>query len=294
MKANENKREEHRFMRNVNSKNILAVALLLLLIAVVFTLRGNTPQLERLTTDRSVQAKVWQPKSMAHGCKDRVLERRWFKSQRDEDKELLKWFKGKCGGAYLEMGGLDGVRFSNTHVFHKGLDWKGVLVEASPTNYKNMVRNRPNEIANVHAGVCEKRMELHWVEGKDAAVGGILEFAPESFQKNWWTKEAIQNAQAIQCMPLKDIIEEHVGKNFFFDFFSLDIEGSEYEALASLDFDSVAFGIILVEANGHNESKNLALRTLLESNGYIFLYDKNESYWFANRAFASVYKDLLH
>jgi FkbM family methyltransferase len=293
MKANEQKRD--RFMPRVNYKNILAIPLLLLLLAVVFMfIQLERPIIDDCSLPVQAIAQVWQPRSMAHGCKDRVLDKEWFKSQSQEDEELLKWFKGMCGGTYLEMGGLDGVRFSNTHVFHKGLDWKGVLVEASPKNYKNLVRNRPNEIANVHAAVCEKRMELHWVEGRDAAVGGIQEFTPESFQKKWWTKEAIHNAQTIQCMPLKDIIEEHVGKNFFFDFFSLDIEGSEYEALASLDFDSVAFGIIVVEADDHNERKNLALRTLLESNGYIFLYDKNRSYWFANRAFASIYKDLLH
>jgi hypothetical protein len=299
--------ERHRFMRRLNCKIILAVPLLLLLLGVVYSFI----QLERLITDEPVQAtaQVWQPKSMAHGCKGRFLDKGWFKSQRQEDKEHLKWFKDICGGTYLEMGGLDGIEFSNTHVFHEGLDWKGVLVEASPTNYKSLVRNRPNEIANVHAGVCKKRMELHWVEGKDPAVGGILESAPESFKKSWWTKEAIQNATTIQCMPLKDIIEEHVGKNFFFDFFSIDIEaseyeqlasldfdneGSEYEALASLDFDSVAFGIILIEADGLNERKNLALRTLLESNGYNLLYNKDRSHWFGNRAFASVYKDVLH
>jgi hypothetical protein len=47
------------------------------------------------------------------------------------------------------------------------------------------------------------------------------------------------------------------------------IEGAEYEALASLDLDNVAFGIIFIEADKHNERKNLAVRTLLQSNGYI-------------------------
>jgi hypothetical protein len=58
-----------------------------------------------------VQVQVWQPKSLAYGCKDRVLEMDWFKSQNTEDKQLLKWFKDICGGTYLEMGGLDGLQY---------------------------------------------------------------------------------------------------------------------------------------------------------------------------------------
>jgi FkbM family methyltransferase len=255
----------------------------------------NNPAL-REATDESKQAVVqlWQPKSSPYGCRDRVLEDEWFKSVSEEDRKLLKWFNDICGGTYLEMGGLDGIRSSNTYVFHKGLDWKGVLVEASPRNYKKMVQNRPNEIANVHAAVCEKRMDLHWVEVDRPTVGGILEFAAESFKDRWWSDADIQNAEKIQCIPLKDLLDEQVGKHFFFDFFSLDIEGAEYEALASLDFNSVAFGVILVEALGYNEKKNLAVRTFLESNGYIFLGLTNRSYWFVNGGFANVYKDLLH
>jgi hypothetical protein len=97
-------------------------------------------------------------------------------------------------------------------------------------------------------------------------------------------------------MPLKDLLEEQVGKgkNLYFDFFSLDIEGAEYEALASLDFSNVAFGIIFIEADSHNERKNLAVRNLLQSNGYIFCESMHRSDWFVNSAFASIYKDFVH
>ena len=47
---------------------------------------------------------------------------------------------------------------------------------------------------------------------------------------------------------IADIAEPHGQglETFYFDFFSLDIEGSEFEALQSLDFSKVGFGIILV------------------------------------------------
>jgi len=128
---------------------------------------------------------VW--KTAARACKARPvhLEAAWYKSQDGEDKELEKWFKDMCGGTYLEIGGLDGISFSNSYLYNKGLNWTGVLVEASPRNYEQLIKNRPNEIANVHAGVCEKKMNLHWVETPSGirATGGFQEFAAPSFQK---------------------------------------------------------------------------------------------------------------
>eukprot|EP00538_Stauroneis_constricta_P002656 CAMPEP_0119547524 /NCGR_PEP_ID=MMETSP1352-20130426/1631_1 /TAXON_ID=265584 /ORGANISM="Stauroneis constricta, Strain CCMP1120" /LENGTH=285 /DNA_ID=CAMNT_0007592471 /DNA_START=83 /DNA_END=937 /DNA_ORIENTATION=- len=205
------------------------------------------------------------PKTSAKRCK-RELEDEWHMSQSEEDKTLLQWFGNVCGGKYLEMGGLDGKRYSNTYVFNKGLDWKGVLVEASPQNYENLKLNRPNEIATVHGGVCREEQDLHWVSGSGGAspVGGFLEFAAEDFQKRWWTPEAIANAVVVKCRTLSNILLDVVGKKAFFDFYSLDIEGAEFSALQSLDFDRYEFGIIFAEADESNQKKNMALRTLVE------------------------------
>jgi hypothetical protein len=69
----------------------LLQALLLLLIANIFMYLNhfleNNPAL-REATDESKQAVVqlWQPKSSAYGCRDRVLEDEWFKSASEEDR----------------------------------------------------------------------------------------------------------------------------------------------------------------------------------------------------------------
>jgi len=237
-------------------------------------------------------APVW--KTAARACKQPVhLEGGWYKSQSREDRTLEKWFKDICHGTYMEIGGLDGVRFSNSYVYNKGLNWTGVLVEASPRNYQQLVRNRPNEIANVHAGVCEEEMDLHWIESRPA-VGGFQEFASPEFQKRWWSKGQIQNAQVIKCHTLEQILLDKVGPGFYFDFFSLDVEGAELSVLRSINFDLVGFGVIVMEVDGHNATKNIAARVLLESNGYNYLEDKFRSSWFVNKDFGAIYKDLIH
>eukprot|EP00986_Skeletonema_menzelii_P002467 scaffold670_cov136-Skeletonema_menzelii.AAC.1 len=139
------------------------------------------------------------------------------------------------------MGGLDGVSFSNTHVFNKVLGWNGVLVELGPKNFAALQKNRPNEIANVNAGVCDKKKTLHYVEYE--AVGGIWEFSSQSFRDQWWPNVKLEDTPSIKCEPLKDILENHAPNTTYFDFFSLDIEGAEFEALLSLDYSKVGFGI---------------------------------------------------
>lgn len=230
-------------------------------------------------------------------CPDKEIPGDLYKGQDGEDKHVLSWFGGTpvCGGTYIEMGGYDGMTFSNSYVFNKALDWKGVLVEASPQSYKTLVRNRPNEIATVNAGACGLERDLHWVStDSNRNINGFLEFSAKSFQEQWWTPDVIAKAQVVKCRTLQNILLETVGESFFFDFFSLDVEGAELEALTTLDFSKVGFGIIFVEADPHNPMKNLAVRTLLERNGYTFVEDKERSHWFINKEFDVIYKDIVY
>ncbi|CAB9520084.1 expressed unknown protein [Seminavis robusta] len=255
----------------------------------------------RSLSTASTIATKWQPKSHAISCPNKAatLNRTIFKSQGKEDFELFKWFGKLCNGTYMEMGALDGVTFSNTHAFHYGLDWKGLLLEASPKNYERLVQNRPNELALVHAGVCAEASDLHWIEGKWDATSGFLEFATDAHKQNFFTGGRLEQAQIVRCQPLRDTIKEQLGENVYFDFYSLDIEGAEFAALESLDFDKVSFGMILVEADGQNPVKDMAVKTLLESKGYRYMPTTQEhtrfgSLWFMNKDWHNIYKDLIY
>lgn len=127
-------------------------------------------------------------------------------------------------------------------------------------------------------------------------VSGIVEFAPESYRQRWWPKlrPDWSNAHEIDCFPLQDILTEHmsavaVDESWHFDFFSLDVEGAELQVLRSINFNKVSFGIIVLEADEHNERKNLVIRVFLESHGYIFLESKLGSYWFVHQEFDQIY-----
>ena len=116
--------------------------------------------------------------------------KRHSKSQDGEDRYLVDtYFKGLCGGTYLELGALDGVRFSNSHLFEFGSGWSGVLIEPNPKSFKALQTNRPkNRLHNV--AVCDVSREVHFMRGDEGAVMGIFEFMAPSFRAEWFKESA--------------------------------------------------------------------------------------------------------
>ena len=235
--------------------------------------------------------------SSAIRCEPPDIPDEYFLSQSEEDRKLMKWFGSICGGTYLELGGLDGRRYSNSFVFNKALGWKGVLIELRQDNFEKLVVNRPDEIASINAGVCDKQQTLHAVYSKNPAVGGIYEFAAPSFKQQWWKNIDLENdprVQQIECDTLDNLLLKYAPEATYFDFLSLDVEGAEFSVLKSIDYDRTQFGIVLVEADEHNEMKNIAMREFLEKEGYRFLFEYERSYWFVNANFNEIYQNLIY
>jgi FkbM family methyltransferase len=189
-------------------------------------------------------------------------------------------------GLFMEIGALDGTKFSNTRTIERVFGWRGVLVEPSPGQYKILSSNRPDNILAPFA-MCSKVQQVHYVMGDpgDAAVNGIAEFMPETFRQRWHPNLNMADLSAhpvIQCLPLRNVLET-VGITHF-DFFSLDVEGAEFEVLKTLDLTKVTFDVVLVESDTHNPTKNEAVRDLLEANGYTFRGNHLRSDWFVRSA----------
>ena len=245
---------------------------------------------------RANHARGNQIATTAKRCEGPVdVPRGYFKSQAGEDDMLMGWFNNICDGTYIELGGLDGVRFSNSHVFNKGgLGWKGVLIELDHDNYMKSTVNRPNEIANINAGVCGAPQTLHAVTGGafNNAMGGIWEFKSPEGRERYWPGITLDNpaVKEIQCDTMDGLLLSYAPHTTYFDFLSLDVEGAEISVLESIDFNRVGFGVMLIE--GGDKSKNLALLKILKSKGYSHVFQTARSLWYANDNFDEIYKDI--
>lgn len=246
---------------------------------------------------KTVVAKT-QFESSAHVCKpvdvEELRQNGLLTSQDFEDECMLSLFDGMCGGRYMEMGALDGVKFSNTYAFYKSaLNWRGVMVELIPDNYEKLIQNRPDEFANIHGAVCSEPTTLHYYPGNNNAVGGILEFASESHKHRWFDDIDIEDTTPISCTPLQnilDVVYDIQNDKIYFDFFSLDIEGAEMSALNGIDWERTGFGILIVEKNDPD------VEPFLKNKGYNLVHlpgcSERRNNFYINPQFDAIYNNV--
>lgn len=286
---------------NTISKTLIPEKNLTLSNQISFLLARQTPKFEikNITNANLIYRKV--PTTASHcnfDFKKNPLMLMQSKSQDKEDLFIQKtFFKNLCRGTYVELGALDGKRFSNTYMFRHVLNWRGVLIEPSPQSFSLLQQNRPDDKL-VNAAVCSQNSRVHFLENgenSDRAINGIVEFMSFDFVKHWHNKLANQNnvLSEIQCLPLSSILDYTFLKKKHIDFLSLDVEGAEFEVIQTVDFNKHQFGLIFYEADKTNPSKDEAVKTFLEKNGYPFKFHNLRSNFHINKFWDKIYKNVI-
>ena len=184
-------------------------------------------------------------------------------SQAGQDKTVDDILKQKKNGFFIEVGAYDGVAFSNSLFFELSRGWTGLLIEANPRAYRELL------MKDRHAwttGACislSNQVEIgvdflaHGMLGglkADRFKGGSLEMASE--------KDPYVYSVKANCFPLGDMLDA-IGVRKV-DMFSLDVEGAELAVLKTIDFSKFEISVIVVEEN----SNGAALTQFLQSKGY--------------------------
>lgn len=153
-------------------------------------------------------------------------------SQQYEDLVIFgEYFKDSIGSSftYLELGALDGVAYANTLFFEETLGWKGVLIEASKPSFSSLKRNRsPSNNAMYNLAVCKENGMITLL-GTNAEAGISDTMSTFHFNRN----KAGAKSQ-IRCQTMKSILNN--ANVAFIDFWSLDVEGAEYDVLLGMDW----------------------------------------------------------
>ena len=186
------------------------------------------------------------------------------------DKKMLKYINYK-NGFYIEIGAHDGILNSNTYYYEKNLNWRGVLVE--PSNYfKNLKKNRSKRNL-FYKKICvpfkfKKKISFEQIgpysRSNDLISTKYLKWHKTKSDevKNIYKKTVNKN---IKTSNLNDILKISKAPKLI-DFFSLDVEGVEYEVLTGIDHSTYRFKYILVECRDFNKINNYLLK-----NNYIFI-----------------------
>lgn len=221
------------------------------------------------------------------------------KAQYGEDRYAMNtFFAKKLGGIVLESGALDGLTFSSTYLFQNEADWLAVHVEASPVSFAQLEKNRP-DCVNVHAALCVRETEVHYIGPSSAAtsgaVGGVMEFMPPGALDLFWPKDGNGDRRGIYgggkaviypvlCRRLDSILNS-IGLSHV-DLWILDVEGAELEVLKTIDLNRVTIDVIAIELDGKNTQKDADVNTFLIERGYV-AHSKfpHQNTWFARKQF---------
>tara|TARA_Y100000591_G_scaffold331985_1_gene367702 strand:- start:1104 stop:1706 length:603 start_codon:yes stop_codon:yes gene_type:complete len=169
------------------------------------------------------------------------------KSQFGQDINIIKYFKEKKNGFFIELGAIDGVFHSNTYLLEKKYNWNGVLIEADP-RYKDALLNSERECFKLTdiAVYNEDNKEIEFTVNNIKGWSGIKSSLPSREHNNQIIK--------VKTKTLTTILNEvNAPKNI--DLLSLDVEGGEINVLKGLDLEKYKIKMILIELNKDCKTK---------------------------------------
>ncbi len=168
-------------------------------------------------------------------------------AQRHQSQTAKKMLLGRQqeAGFFVELGAGNGERFSNSLFFERDWGWNGLLIEANPELFAELMgKNRKAYTMNACVSPTQKSSKLDFrTYGLFGGLVDQMEDVHDNFAKHFFKGE--KKVIEVPCFPLFSIFLalniSHV------DYFSLDVEGPELEILKTIPFDRVTFDLIMVE-----------------------------------------------
>ena len=182
-----------------------------------------------------------------------------YYGQRNLDKHIHENFISKpfIDGTFLELGAIDGIRFSNTKFFEDNMGFnKGILIEPDPISFQRLVKNRPN-CQCFNTAIHSSQKEVVFLQSHSSAVGCVENVASIDFKSRFH-----KNSQKVTLPAtiLASILKQ--SKLQYIDFFSLDVEGSEFECLKSWNWE-IPIGLLCIEITQDRKE----IENILHANG---------------------------
>jgi FkbM family methyltransferase len=185
-------------------------------------------------------------------------------SQDGEDRIVLRLFRHRRDGFYIDIGAHHPYRFSNTALLHE-LGWRGINIEATPGAIDAFREARPDDI-NIWMAVAEAEGTVPFKVFEEGAYNTLVtgRIAPG--------KGGPDQGRVVEvpAAPIDVILAPHLRAGQRVDFLSLDIEGFEMAVLARYPFATHPPAVIVVEDHGFDiaDCARSPVFRLLSAKGY--------------------------
>jgi FkbM family methyltransferase len=211
-----------------------------------------------------------------------------YYSQHGEDLLLDGIFAGQEAGFFVEVGCIDGVRFSNTLTFEER-GWKGICVEAHADYIEALRSNRPNSIVeHCAAGEADEESVTFYANfrGSLSSLDRTQEGRFRAFGKYFggFTEQKVAKRR------LDTVLTRHGVQQV--DLLSLDIEGYEVEAIQGLDLSRHRPRVMVIEVDG--KAQEAALDAQILPHGYAkWIGLGSNLFYLAERSLADPVRDRV-
>jgi FkbM family methyltransferase len=190
-----------------------------------------------------------------------------FYSQQNEDQILWKKYLNYRDGFFIELGAMDGITYSNSLFFEESLDWKGVLIEPTSSQFIQLMNNRKNTF-NFNYAISQVEGELEFIG--DGALGGLTETMSDWHRKGWKLDNSYR-PNLVKTIPISKLLQDLKIERV--DLFSIDVEGGESEVLKTFDWNIPVYLILIEGDYTATEEQKQEWLTKPNSNG--LLVDQN-------------------
>ena len=166
---------------------------------------------------------------------------------------LLRATRGRPG-VFVEIGAFRGIALSNTLALEKCFNWRGLLIEANPSNFAWLVKSGRHRSRFVHSAVCPHGQNVTRITAAGGTVSGEEGSMPREHLRRHgrYNGAAKGNFVDVPCAPLQKILADAGYSGA--DFLSLDVEGAEERVFATVNPLSVA--VVMVESDGLDAAKD--------------------------------------
>lgn len=183
-----------------------------------------------------------------------------YYSQHGEDFILDLLLAGRSSGYFVEVGCIDGRRFSNTLTFEER-GWRGLCVEAHAGFIEALRANRPRSVV-CHCAAAESDQEGATFFANERGSLSTLDGSKEDeFREGFGDYFVGFEEQVVEKRRLDTLLETHAG-SVPIDILSLDIEGYENEALRGMDLTRFRPRIFVVESDDVDHERLLDAKLL--------------------------------
>jgi hypothetical protein len=185
-------------------------------------------------------------------------------SQWGEDLEIVKFFKNKKRGKYLDVGCFHPLMYSNTCLLNQN-GWTGTNIDLNQTSIDlfNILRPKDRNLCRI-IGSKKKKVKVYF----DNLFSPVNTADKEFFnnQKKIFFKEMFIREVATQ--KLSDIISKKI------DFINIDAEGMDYKILKQLDLKKLKVRLVSIETHhfsGRKTKDYLKILNFFRKNSFSLL-----------------------